>query len=83
MKTEQPLKVVLDTNILLSSVSGNSPYKLILDELFDGVYEAYITTEILLEYEEKLSEIFSQEVAEITISALLLLDNIKTVDIYF
>ncbi len=53
------LKIVLDTNIILSSVSPFSPYRIILDKLDNFSYELCVSTEILLEYEEKLSTIFS------------------------
>ncbi len=77
------LKVVLDTNILLSSVSRKSPYRFILEELFRGKFELFVTTEILLEYEEKLTTNFDQELADITLSALLLKRNVKKIDTYF
>jgi predicted nucleic acid-binding protein len=70
------LKIVLDTNIILSSVSSKSPYRLILDALFARKYELYVSNDILLEYEEKLAQNFDAEVAELTLSALLLLPNV-------
>ena len=83
MKTEEMLRTVLDTNIILSSISRKSPYRIILDKLFEKKFEVYITNEILLEYEEKLIENFDIEVAELTIDALLLLKNVKKIGIYF
>jgi len=83
MKTEEMLRTVLDTNIILSSISRKSPYRIILDKLFEKKIEVYITNEILLEYEEKLIENFDIEVAELTIDALLLLKNVKKIGIYF
>ena len=77
------LRTVLDTNIILSSISRKSPYRIILDKLFEKKIEVYITNEILLEYEEKLIENFDIEVAELTIDALLLLKNVKKIGIYF
>jgi uncharacterized protein len=53
------LKFVLDTNILLSSVSRHSPYRLVFDKLDDFAYDLAVSTEILFEYDEKLSDIFS------------------------
>jgi uncharacterized protein len=77
------LKVVLDTNILLSSISRNSPFHAILEALFDGLYELYVTTEILLEYEEKLRDNFDAELAETLISALLMKNTVKKITVYF
>lgn len=77
------MKVVLDTNIILSCVSRYSPYHFVLESLFSKIYEAYITTDILLEYEEKLTRNFSNLVAESFIGALLIASNIKKADVYF
>lgn len=46
------LKVVLDTNVLLVSISSKSPYHWIFKKLIKGVFELGITSEILMEYEE-------------------------------
>ncbi len=77
------LKVVLDTNIVLSCVSRRSPFHFILEEFFRGNYELFVTTEILLEYEEKLASNFSQDVAEVTLTALLLKKNVKKIQVHF
>ena len=77
------LKVVLDTNIILSSVSRKSPYHVIFKKLLAGSYELYLTTDILLEYEEKLSANFSADLAELITSALMLKQNVKKVTTYF
>jgi putative PIN family toxin of toxin-antitoxin system len=80
----EKLRVVLDTNILISSLSRRLPtYKIILDKLFAGDYEAFVTTEILLEYEEKLAEFFDREVAETIVGGLALLENVHKTDLYF
>ena len=77
------IRVVLDTNIVLSSVSRRSPYHAILQQLFDGKYDLYLTNDILLEYEEKITQIFDRETAETNIGALMLLQNAYKVDTYF
>lgn len=69
-------KVVLDTNIILASVSTYSPYHSIIRNLLDGKFILIISNEILLEYEEKLSDKFSIETASFFIDALLLLPNV-------
>lgn len=78
-----PLKIVLDTNVLLRSVSRRSAYAIILDKLYENAFEIYITNDILLEYEEKITAIFSNETAELIIGAFALLPNVKKVDIHF
>lgn len=77
------LKIVLDTNIILSSISRKSPYHLIVEALFDNIYELYVTSEILLEYEEKLISNFDKDLAETFISALLMNSSVYKVDFYF
>jgi hypothetical protein len=42
------LKVVLDTNAILRSISRRSPFSAILDKLYDGDYELWVTNDILL-----------------------------------
>ena len=83
MESKGTLRVVLDTNVILSSVSSKSPYKIILDKLFENKYQVYLTTDILLEYEEKISSIFDIEVAELVIGAILLLPNVHKIETYF
>jgi predicted nucleic acid-binding protein len=75
------MKIVLDTNIVLSSISRKSPYHDILKTLFYGFYDLYLTTEILLEYEEKITSNFDADLAQTFISALLIKSNIKKNDI--
>jgi putative PIN family toxin of toxin-antitoxin system len=77
------LKIVLDTNIILSSITSSSPYHIILTSLFQNKYNLIVTSDILLEYEEKLSEKFSAEIAEYAIGALLQNKSVDKVEIFF
>ena len=77
------LKVVLDTNVILRSISRRSAFSIVLDKLYDEAFELYLTNDILLEYEEKITDIFSGETAELIIGALALLPNVKKVDIFY
>ena len=77
------LKVVLDTNTILRSISRRSAFSIVLDKLYEGEYELWITNDILLEYEEKIADIFSKETAELIIGALSLLPNVKKADIHY
>lgn len=78
-----PFKIVLDTNCLLRCISRRSAYAIILDKLYENGYELYLTTEILLEYEEKITDIFSKETAELIVGAFSLLHSVKKIDVYF
>ena len=83
MKNKELLRVVLDTNVILKSVSRKSAYRIILDRLIAGEYEVFITNDVLLEYEEKISQIFDMDVAELIAGALMLLENVKKTEIYY
>ena len=48
-----PLKIVLDTNALLRSLSRRSQFAFVLDKLYEGEYELWVSNDILLEYEER------------------------------
>lgn len=82
MKTELP-RIVLDTNIVLSALSSRSPYHKILDVCISGKYALMLSTEILLEYEEKISQYFSYSLAENLLSALLFLPDTTMITPYF
>jgi len=77
------LKIVLDTNAVLRSISRRSAFTLILDKLYENAYELYISNDIQLEYEEKITDIFSKETTELIIGALSLLPNVKKIDVHF
>lgn len=77
------IRVVLDTNIILSSISRRSPYKAIMEKLYEGRYELFVTNEILLEDEEKISHNFDPDTAELNIGAMLLLPNLTKIDTYY
>lgn len=75
--------MVLDTNILLVSISSKSKYHSIFRNLLDGKYEIGISNEILKEYEEIISQKYSQEVAINTTRVLLLLPNVAKIEPHF
>ncbi len=77
------MKVVLDTNIIIASLSSYSKYHWIVSKLINQEYSACITNEILLEYEEKITEKYSPEAAKNFISFLKEAPNISLVDVYF
>ena len=79
----QRLKVVLDTNTLLRTISRNSIHKHVLDKLLNNQFDLFVTTEILLEYEEKIVQIFNQQTAELILGTLSLLGNVFTTNIFY
>ncbi len=77
------LRIVLDTNALLRSISRRSAYAIVLEKIYEKGYELYVSNDILLEYEEKISDLFSKETSELIIGAFSLFDNIKKIDVYY
>jgi uncharacterized protein len=77
------LRIVLDTNIIIRAVSGRSLSSRIFDALLNQEYTLCLSTEILLEYEEKLIEIYDREVAELVISVLTVLPNVIRTEIFY
>ncbi len=78
-----PLRIVIDTNIIVRAVSGGSLSSSIFDALFNQKFTLYVTTEILLEYEEKLTQIYNSEIAELVMGTLLILPNVIRTEVYF
>ncbi len=77
------MKVVIDTNILLVSISRKSPYNWIFQSLLQGKFELCLTTEILIEYAEVISNHMGVEVADAALHAILNLPNVHRLQIYF
>jgi uncharacterized protein len=77
------MKVVLDTNILLVSISRKSPHHWVFQNLINGVYRLCVTTDILSEYSEKIEEHMGREVSEATLHALMELPNVEKIETYF
>jgi putative PIN family toxin of toxin-antitoxin system len=75
--------VILDTNLLLVSISSKSESHAIFIELLQGNYSAAVSTDILLEYEEKIEEHMGAEVAQNTMKALLKSPYVFQVPIYY
>lgn len=77
------MKVVLDTNIILASISPFSKYRLVMDKFEKGDYVLCLTTDIMLEYEEKLAENFNPAIAELFAGGLLLKKNVEFTKVFF
>lgn len=62
--------IVLDTNCLLQSLPSKSPYHKIWTDVLDGKISLCVNTDILEEYEEKLCEYASADVAHNVVEAI-------------
>lgn len=77
------MKIVLDTNLLLVSISRRSETHLIFESLLEGAYELCVSTDILLEYEEIIGRKMGAAFATEVIDLLLELPNTCRVERYF
>ncbi len=77
------MKIVIDTNVLLVSISRKSKYNWIFQKIIDGEFEICISNDILLEYSEKIGEIFNPFTAINTLRVLQNLPNVFEVKIYY
>ena len=77
------LKIVLDTNAIISALGRKSPYKLVINKLLQDKYDLFVTTEILLEYEEKIAQLHSPAVAETFMDVLSVLPNVYQTTVYY
>ena len=80
MSTSEPPRIVLDTNILLSSIGTTSPYRWLFDALLDGRVTLCVSTPILLEYEEVLARKTTPEIAQNVLRLFLLLPNVERIE---
>ena len=80
---KKPFLFVLDTNVILASIARKSRNSIIIDKLMNGDFEIAVTTDILLEYEEKIIEIFDKETADMFLEVLDILPNVHRIDIYY
>ena len=64
------LRAVLDTNVLLVSISDRSRLHWIFKKLLDGEYEICVTTDILAEYAEIIEKHMGVEASESTMGVL-------------
>ena len=77
------MKVVLDTNVVLRAVPRKSRFTVLFDELLDQSYTLSISTEILLEYEEKIQSFYGEETAQGFLNFLVMLPNVEKVEPFF
>jgi uncharacterized protein len=76
-------KIVVDTNVLLVSISDRSEFHWLYKGIISGDFELALTTEILNEYDEIISKKWHPDVAKDVLRTLLELPNIALIDIFF
>ncbi len=77
------LKIVLDTNVLLVSLSEKSNYHWVWKLILENKIELYITNEILSEYEEIITNRVGSDAANVLLILLLELENVRQSLVYY
>lgn len=77
------MRVVLDTNVLLVSISNRSPYHWVYRALLQREYELCVTTDILSEYAEIVERHMGVEASESLQGTLDNLSNVILTTSYF
>lgn len=83
METKNTIRVVLDTNVVLSALSRKLNYRDILRRAINGEFQWCVSTEILLEYEEKITNFFGEEIANTFVEALLMSSHVIRVEVFY
>lgn len=77
------MKVVVDTNVFVMSFSTKSKYHDIFKFLREGLYELVVTNDILLEYEEIMTEKYGELGASLFLRLLEELPNVEFIRSFF
>lgn len=70
------LRVVIDTNCLRASIPPKSPYYQLYLDFKAGKFEWFVSNEILLEYEEILTQTYSSNTAQLVLNQLAIAANV-------
>lgn len=77
------MRIVLDTNCLIMSLSRHNKYRRVWQGLLNGEYQLCISNEILEEYVEVISRNISPKIAEMVVYILLMRSNVLRFDPHF
>lgn len=76
-------RVVIDTNVLLVSISERSRLHWIFESLVEKAFELCVSTDILAEYAEVIQLHMGEETSNNVLSTLANLSNVIKVDYYY
>ncbi|MEO8146425.1 MAG: putative toxin-antitoxin system toxin component, PIN family [Bacteroidia bacterium] len=77
------MKVVLDTNCFISCIGKNSRHRKVFDAFLNGSYVLCLSTEVLLEYEEKFNQFWGAKVTYNLLATILTAQNISLHSIFY
>jgi uncharacterized protein len=76
-------RVVIDTNIILVSLTSHSRWHQVYTYLQEGAYTLVVSNEIVSEYAEKILATYDRATAENFLRTLLALPNVEHQEIYY
>lgn len=76
-------RVVIDTNVLLTTINRANPEFFIYEAFRDKRFEWAVSTEVLAEYEEKITEFYSPKTADLVLTLLCTATNVVFAEPYF
>ena len=76
-------KTVIDTNVIVSALSSRSAYHWLIKLLLEEKIELFVTTGIVMEYEEVLKQKYSPLVTDYFLMALKELPNVHYIQVYY
>ena len=68
---------VIDTNVLLVMIPSSSPYHHLFQKLLNDQFDLVVSNEILLEYQEKITQWYGLNYSDTSLDFILLLRNVK------
>lgn len=77
------MRVVLDTNVLLISISERSSLHSIFAHFLNEQYQLCVTTDILIEYEEIITRHLGKEVASAVLQTIENAPNVEFITRYY
>ncbi|WP_316848119.1 putative toxin-antitoxin system toxin component, PIN family [Pedobacter psychrodurus] len=77
------MKIVLDSNVLISSIGKRSMLRPIWDSFIEGYYQIVVSEDILKEYQEIMQEHSAPGAAEIVIEIFIESPDVVTQKVYY
>lgn len=77
------MNIVLDTNVLLVSISTRSSSNWVFQQLVEGGYTLSVTTDILDEYAEIIEQHMGADFAQAVVDLLVDLPNLNQINKYY
>ena len=77
------VRIVLDTNVVVSMIGRTSPNRWIFDKILAGEFVLCVSNEILLEYEEVLTAKTTSEVASNFTDFLVSFPSVEHIQVFF